>query len=278
MFDALHNRPDEPVVINKHKGKFEGSRALIILGGPSGKQWNRVRKEIDPDVIITCNSATAIPGAEYWVVGENLNRAFIHSGHVERDYQYLHVFRAKNTSKFRLINWQNWMPNCHKDLESVASHFHLHSPNIIRFNRAWIGKDFNLREYGPGLMLGARFKKRAEIGCRTDWSVGGVAFQCLHWAGILGCSKVHTIGFDLCFPDGRNASHHWWKGPPDYEPDAFRVEKLFTNYLGVDTQWDWVEAAEFAGEIEPVFKQAGLDWKDHSNGMLSRMGVWCANE
>jgi len=278
MFDKSHNRPDEPFIIRRHKGKFEGGRALIILGGPSGKMWEYFKKKLNPDVIITCNSATAIPGAEYWLVGENLNRAFIYSMKgIERDIKYLHVFRAENTAKYRLINWQNWIPNCHKNLPSVGSHFGLHTPNIIRFNRAHMDKNFSLREYDQGLLLGAIFKRRAELGCRTNWSVGGVAFQCLHWAGILGCAKVHTIGFDLGFPEGRDLQHHWWDGLPDYEPDSFRTEQVFTRQYGMDTQWDWVEAANFASEIEPMFSRAGLEWIDHSNGLLTRMGVWCTN-
>jgi len=276
MFEDSINRPDEPNVIRRHKGKFDGATALIILGGPSGRDWKEAWDTINPDVVITCNGATSIP-ADYWVIGENLNRAFVYAmkGN-ERDQKYIRVFQEENQAKFRLINWQNWMPNTRRGMQSVGSYFGLHDQNIIRFNRVGydqIDDSFSLREYGMGLFFGWRFKKRKELGCRTDWRVGTVAIHCLHLAGILGCAEVHTIGLDLCFEKGK---HHWWKGYPKYEPDSFRTEKVFTTYEGLETQHDWIEGAEFIAEIEPIFKKAGMDWKDHSNGLLSKMGVWCA--
>jgi len=278
MFDLPINRPDEPNRLIKHKDMHKGKKALIILGGPSGERWQEVCGEINPDVIITTNSAKHIP-ANYWILGENLNRAYIGSlENNQRDKRYLKVLIGDNRAKYKLVNWQNWMPNLHKGIGSVGDALLTPDRFVIRFNRTWRDAGFGLRNYRQGLLLGKLFEKRAQLGCRTDWSVGGVVFQALHWAGIIGVSEVHTVGLDLCFPNGRDKSHHWWLGLPDYEVDAFRTEDVFTSQYGVDTQWDWVEAAEYIQELRQDFDLAQLDWKDHSNGLLQRMKVWCAHE
>ena len=44
-------RPDDTLAIELHKDRFYGGTALIVLGGPSGKDWERLRDEIKPDVV-----------------------------------------------------------------------------------------------------------------------------------------------------------------------------------------------------------------------------------
>ena len=52
------NRPDNPTAVAMHEGRYFGGRALVVLGGPSGKSWESVRDKIKPDVILTANGNT----------------------------------------------------------------------------------------------------------------------------------------------------------------------------------------------------------------------------
>ena len=70
----MNERYDEPEKVALHKNRFEGGKALVILGGPSGIGWKRVRYKVIPDVIITCNGGVVVQNADYWVLGENMNR------------------------------------------------------------------------------------------------------------------------------------------------------------------------------------------------------------
>jgi len=264
---------DEPEKIKEHQNRFEGGKALVVLGGVSGKGWARLRNEIGPDVIISTSGATSIP-AEYWIEGENMNRAYYYAMKGNQYYKrFMHVFEDENPAKWRLINFQNWVAKG----QSVAEYYKLDQENTIKINRIGIDdtQNFDLREYGEGLLYGWKFRKRKELGCRTDWRVGTVGTHAVHLAGILGCSEVHTIGFDLCFQNGIDGKQHWYDHP-EYKPDAFRTHKVFTTYDGLETQWDWIETAEFIASLEDSFKEAGLRWFDHSEGLLKKMGIWCA--
>ena len=151
---------------------------------------------------------------------------------------------------------------------------------IIRINRQGysvtdIPTNFTLRTYVDGLFYGGLFSIRKAIGRRVQFHVGTVAIHLLHFAAILGVSEVHTIGLDLCFPEGRTGRHHWYEHPK-YEPDKFRTDEMFTIWNGISTQWDWIQAAEFIMQIEFLFKQDDLVWWDHSGGLLSAMNAWCS--
>jgi len=264
---------DEPEKIKEHQNRFEGGKALVVLGGVSGKGWARLRDEIKPDVIISTSGATSIP-AEYWIEGENMNRAFHYAMRGNQYYKrFMHVFEDENPAKWRLINFQNWVAKG----QSVAEYYKLDQENTIKINRIGIDdtQNFDLREYGEGLLYGWKFRKRKELGCRTDWRVGTVGTHAVHLAGILGCAEVFTIGFDLCFKNGIDGKQHWYDHP-EYKPDAFRTHKVFTTYDGLETQWDWIETAEFIASLEDEFREAGLKWIDHSEGLLKKMGIWCA--
>ena len=272
-------RQDDPKEVLKHKDKFLGATALLVLGGPSGIRWKKLRDEIKPDVIITCNGLTNISGATYWVLGENMNRALFYAlkKSVERDRIFLKEL-GPNKARWRFINWQNW--HTETDL-NVGDYFDLYQPDIVKFNRFGFDygpppSSFTMRDYSDGLLSGWIFQKGRELRCKSRWRVGTVAIHMLHLAGLVGCSELHTIGLDLSFPNGRKAPHHWFKWPM-YTKDNFRSEQIFTTYEGVlDTQWDWIEGAEFINTLEPLFKRDKILWQDHSNGLLQKMNVWCA--
>jgi hypothetical protein len=264
----------------EHRNRFVGGIALVVLGGPSGIGWKRLRNELKPDVLITCNGGVVVRNAGYWILGENMNRKLHYALQgIERYKQFVSIFEIPNTAKVKMVNFQNWESDPNRtDSHSIGEYYNLSRPDVIKIRR--VGYDqypnnLSLREYGEGFLYGPLFKRRKKLGCRIAWRVGTVAIHCVHLAGILGCSEVHTIGYDLSFPKGRSAPHHWYSDP-DYEQDSFRTEKVFTRQYGVDTQWDWIEGAQFVAKIEPLFKRDGLRWIDHSHGLLSKMGVWCA--
>jgi hypothetical protein len=268
-------RPDDPIAVSAHRGRFYGGRALVILGGPSAGSgaWEELRDKLKPDVLLTCNGATNIPGVDYWLLGENMSRAAGYAEHgIERDRKFMRMFTDPNTAKTKMISHRSW---------HLLDRFGIDKSNCICIRRRGyeleeIPADFSLREYGEGFFYGGLFKRRAAVGRRVQYHVGTVALHLIHLAGILGCAEVHTIGYDMCFPNGRNGKHHHYDHP-GYEPDKFRTEQMFTSYEGLDTMWDWIEAGCFISQIEYLFGHARLRWQDHSHGLLAKMKVWCSN-
>jgi hypothetical protein len=268
----MNIRPDDPIAIQAHHNRFHSGRALVILGGPSAGagNWERLRDELKPDVLLTCNGATSIPGVEYWLLAENMSRAAGYAEHgIERDKKFMRMITDPNTARFKLVSHHSW---------HLLDRFGVDKSNCVCIRRVgWemLKDDFTLREYGEGFFYGPLFSRRGAVGRRVQFHVGTVALHLIHLAGILGCNEVHTIGYDLCFPNGRSGKHHWYEYP-HYEPDKFRTEQMFTRWNGLETQWDWIEAAQFISQIEYQFERDKLQWVDHSGGLLSAMSVWCA--
>ena len=256
-------RPDDPLAIAAHKDRFYGGAALIVLGGPSGENWEELVKKIKPDVILTANGKTDLPGADYWILAENMS---YQNGYAERGNQrakeFMRMVNAPNTAQFRLISHRSW-------------HLVRNQMDCIRIRR--IGwelidqKNFSLRNYGEGFFYGPLFTRNECVRPSIRFHVGTVAAHLLHLAGILGCSEVHTVGMDFCFKD----KHHWYSHP-QYEADRFRTEAMFTEYKGLQTQWDWIEGAQWLKSIEWVFERDGLEWFDYSDGLLKAEGLQCA--
>jgi hypothetical protein len=271
----MSNRPDDPIGVMRYKDAYYGGRALVILGGPSGDRWEEVKDEIKPDVILGANGACfKVKDLDFWMVSENMTRAYNITQdpkHIEyeRSRGFLSMFTERHSAKTRLISHWSW-PILHlmNDVSNCVS--------IRRMQAEIIPERFSLRDYGDGYLFGWLTKtpgvwhRRIIPGVR----VGTVAAQLIHHAGILGCAEVHTVGFDLC--SKRKDTDHWYEGYPKYQPDRFRTEKMFTTYEGLSTQWHWIETAEFMAGLEPIFQRDKLQWVDHSGGLLSAMGVWCA--
>lgn len=253
------NRPDEPLKIQEHKDRFYGGKALCILGGPSGKDWINVRNNIGPDVILTCNGNTDTP-ADYWMMAENMHFWNETRGQDPRAEDFMRMVNAPNAADFRLIGHRSW--------NLVYNH-----ENAIKIRRrGWNEQDnISLREYGEGFFYGPLFTRLECINFSASFHVGTVACHMMHMAGILGCSEVHTIGMDFKFGE----KQHWYDHP-DWQPDRFRTEKMFTEYEGVSTMWEWIEGAEWLKSIEWLFERDGLKWRDHSHGLLEVMGLECA--
>jgi hypothetical protein len=265
----------------EHAGRFFGGVALVVLGGPSGARWMEVADQINPDVILTANGSTQIPGAEYWMLAENMHYQWNRARQGDsRGREFMKMIEEHNTARYKLISHRSW------DL------FPDHT-NCIRIRRAGyelseIPPDFSLRIYGEGYLNGWMFKRTQASQQNVNFHVGTVGLHLLHHAGILGCREVHTIGFDLMFGPHAASSmggepskngHHWYQHPP-YQADRYTTEAMFCRRqygeTYVSTRWAWVETAQYLRAIEYLFERDGLIWRDHSAGLLKYEGLQCA--
>jgi hypothetical protein len=261
-------RPDDPAGMAVHTGKFAGCKALVVLGGPSGANWEDLRDKIRPDVLLTANGATQLPGVDYWLLAENMNYCHTRQGEIDRLAGFMHVLDPQNTAKTMLVSHRSW---------NLLEIYGVDKSKCVKIRRngyelGEIPDDFTLRDYGLGLLAGGVSQSRGwKPGVRIR--TGTVGMQLLHLAGILGCAEVHTIGFDLTTK--HDDKHHWYEHPA-YQEDRFRTRNMFTEYKGVSTQWWWLETAEYLMNVKGLFDKAGLRWVDHSDGLLRLKGLWCA--
>jgi hypothetical protein len=257
----MMTRLDDPEKVMRHADRFHGGKALIVLGGYSASGWEALREEIKPDVILIGNGVNSIvQGADYWMCAENMTPWAAREN--PRSISLMQMFYRDAGAKIKLVSHRSW-------------HLLKDATNCIRIQRdknhgSWLGKTpdyFSFRDYGGGFLNGWLFQHK-EAGVEVH--VGTVGTHLLHMAGILGCSEVHTIGFDLCFKE--KDKHHSYSYPT-YQPDRYRTEKMFVQHAGLDTQLVWIEAAQFLREIQPLFIRDGLNWIDHSTGLLQAMDV-----
>jgi len=238
---------------------------LIVLGGYSAKDWRALYDDVHPDVVIIANGANdLVYGADYWICAENLTRSHRMAQQGDADSQKIvDMFHRQAGAKTRLVS--------HRSIARIAEH----RDNCIAVRRQGYEPHeskmwFSFREYGLGLLAGWLLRQK-DAGAEVH--VGTVGAQCLHLAGILGCAEVHTIGYDLMFQGDGN--HHAYAYPL-YKQDRFRTDKYRVQYKGVDTQWAWIETAQWLKEMEWMFERDGLSWHDHSSGLLTVEGLKCA--
>jgi hypothetical protein len=254
-------RYDEPEKVMLQAGRFDGGRALIVLGGYSARGWRDIKDEINPDVLIIANGVNSmIHGADYWICAENMTRAHREAAKgSEADKQLVEMYHRDAGARCRLVS--------HHSIDLLKDHSNCIAIRRQGYELEEMDRWFSLREYGLGLLAGWLLQHK-EAGAPVH--VGTVGAQCLHLAGILGCAEVHTIGYDLVF---RNNEHHHAYEYPKYKTDRFRSSQYRLQYKGVDTQWAWVETAQWLKAIEWVFERDGLMWVDHSHGLLEIEGL-----
>ena len=253
------NRPDDPLAMQLHEGSFYGGKALVVLGGDSGKDWRKLRDEIQPDVILGANgTCIEIKCLDYHLIAENMTRAYKLASQGDRRQEgFMKIITTPHEAGVRLLSHRSWN----------LRHLMNQSDNCISIRRwQWNGESlpesFSFRHYGEGFLTGWISRHPETWAPSVKVRVGTVAVQLLHMAGILGCSEVHTIGYDLC--SKRPNADHWYGGYPKYQADRFR------------TQHFWIETAEFLDTIWCFFERDKLKWIDHSNGLLKAMGLWSA--
>lgn len=250
--------PPDVAEIVKHEGTRKDEVGLIVLGGPSAAAWKRIKKQYNPTCLIIANGAnTMIEDPDFWVLAENMSpQAKLARTHDPRAIDFIKTVNAPMSPKtVRFVNRKSFHLLQNK-LNAVSISFAIYED----LNK------FNSRTYGAGFILGP-FLRRTDT-MKTPVRVGTVALQCLHIAAFLGLKQVHTIGLDLLYTN--NKSHHWYKWPA-YKPDVYRNDTMFTTFKGVKTQFFWIEAAEYLIKLYPHFLSQGMQWFDHSNGLLSLM-------
>jgi len=249
--------------INEHVGKFHNKAALIVLGGPSALGWKELADKIKPDVVLGANGVNSmIPDLDYWMCIENMRRSASLARKGDSYGKAMMEMLNRTGPKVRLVFRKS--VELLKNLDNVIS-----VSKRPMFEPDAVPEDFSFRHYGAGYIKGSPMKNKDAIG-ELKLAVGTVGLQLLHHAGILGCKQVHTIGYDLQFREGQD--HHAYKYP-SYQPNVYFKPKNFTEHLGVNTMWFWIETAQFLLAIKPQMDKVGLEWVDHSDGLLSRMGM-----
>lgn len=248
------DRFDDFKQVRKFTGAFQGKKALVVLGGPSASDWEAVAREVNPDVLIGANGVNEkLPFLDFWLCTENLTYPMGQAEKGEQRYIDIMTMFRRKVAGVRLVNYKSF-------------DFLTDKENAFRIDRDGRELDqmqnFSFREYSRGLLNGARMRRPEII---KDLRSGTVGLQCLHWAGILGCSEVHTIGYDLRFRD--EVPHHWYKYPP-YEETRFYKQNMFTTYNGIPTLYFWIDTANYLKAILPLMEREGLRWMDHSHGLF----------
>lgn len=256
-------RPDDPETMQQQEGKYDGGVALVVLGGYSGREWETLYEDISPDVILIANGVNAkIQNADYWLCSENMTRShkLAKAGDL-RSRSLMEMFYRDAGAGVKLISHRSW-----ELLQDKTDCIRICRDKNHGGGPGETPDYFSFRHYGGGFLNGWLLKHA--YGARVH--VGTVGVQLLHMTGILGCARVHTIGFDLCFKNP--TEHHWYQYPP-YQVDVFRKPEMFTEFEGLRTQWTWVETAQFLQAIRPLFERDKLAWVDHSEGLLQKMGI-----
>lgn len=250
---------DERTAVYRHKNAYAGKTALIVLGGPSAADWVETYAEVKPDVLIGVNGVSSeIDNLDYWICAENMNYPSQQAFKGDPRYiSMMQIFRNAR-AKHRLVN--------RKSVGLLNN-----TENILAISRQGVEvhqlPSFSFREYDHGLIKGALMKRPEII---RDLAAGTVGLQALHWAGILGCSTVHTIGWDLCF---KGENHHWYNYPPYIQDGKYWYGDPFVEHLGLQTHYFWVDTVAYLRECLPVLGRAGIKWVDHSNGLIEAAGL-----
>jgi len=255
----MSNRNDDPAGVMQYAGRYAGGKALIVLGGTSAKEWKKLCDEIKPSVILGANGVNAmIADLHFWLCIENMRRTFKLA--VRKDMRALKLIAMlrRTGAKVRLTNWKNipFIPD-KKKLIAVQ--------RCGAFDLSDFPADFSFRKYGNGFLKGGLMRNKSAIG-DLKLPIGTVALQAIHLAGILGVAEIHTVGLDLCF---KGKDHHAYPYP-EYAENRYFLKDNFLTYKGFQTMAFWVESSEYLLGIIPRLKKEGIEWTDHSDGLLQR--------
>lgn len=263
------SRQDDHLTMAKHEGRYAAGKALVVLGGPSAAGWDQLYSKLLPDVLIGVNGVNQmIPWLDYWLCAENMRYPFEMSQKgVERWVKIMKMYYLTGAS-YRLVNYKSAdIVPPGKDLIRIQRSLEA-DPYVPEVDLA----QFTFRKYGGGLLNGPRMERPEIV---KDLRCGTVGLQAIHLAGLLGCSEIHTIGYDMCYPEGE--AHHWYKYPP-YVGTKFYGKNMFTEHKGLNTMWFWIDTVNYLKKIEPVLEKDGIIWKDHSSGLIQLEGLKASKE
>lgn len=104
----------------------------------------------------------------------------------------------------------------------------------------------------------------------TAGGIGTSALGALHFAGVLGCAKVHSVGIDLCFKDAEQ--HHWYPSRRYIEDLLSGCNQSVIEYAGLSTMPFWMASAQYLLWWRDAYAApGGMVWEDHSNGLLQAL-------
>ena len=210
-------------------GKEAGATALVIGGGTSAAAWEDLQREVKADFLITINGVIQrIPAPKYWTCTE-LDHA---EGWIDAE-----------TPEHRILH-QRWAKRMKR------------TDNVYATRKS--DQESDIRIVNEGLWRGPT---------TTAGGVGTSALGALHFAGMLGCVKVHSIGIDLCFKD--NAEHHWYPSRRYIEELLAGCNQSVIMHAGLSTMPFWVASAKYLNWWRKEYADAGgMTWEDHSSGLL----------
>jgi hypothetical protein len=241
--------PTPNMFVNKYKGKS----ALVIGTGVSTEKLLEVKGKLKQkfDVIIGINGAVKDfeDELDFHIVIDRLQVWMIEKkGWFDGEYR-------KDLP--RILNWKSSF-RFPQDL------------NIIKTPRCNFGKKSNIRKFRCANQEGLLTGPLGRIGL----SLGTPMTQSIHFAGILGCSKVYLSGADLLFRGEYDHYHggHLYRNnelrcKPRNKSLLVEVEHRGKKYITVEY---FLESAEWMNEvlIPKICKSGGLEVCDFSGGLL----------
>jgi hypothetical protein len=234
------------------EGMRRDSSCLIILGGPSGADWKSAIQKFKPDLVFGVNGVLRATSGnlDYWLCMETWDR------------QTPPVWFQDACRGTRIVNNRRYPWLCNKVGALAARRGCPHECSGV--------DNWNPRIYGGSLYHKERFH-RPEL-YDANWNqiaLGTIAIQALHLAA-LGASRVRTIGLDLCI---RGENDHWYPDPPISRRNIWWDERMFTDHCGLRTMYWWIDSAALLMRVQGRFEKYGCHWTDHSEGLLSAMGM-----
>jgi hypothetical protein len=235
------------------KDGYMGKSALIIGSGPSVQNIKKFESRL----------------RNYFDVVIGVNFAIL-------DFENVLDYHLVLEDKPTRVAFLTRITRCRTDLPRILSYkairyFPLHL-KIIRAKKC--GENFNIFEYKT---------KRSEgfFNGYEEFPIGrSIIFQALHFAGILGCKKVYTIGTELLFRDskyyyGKDFRKKYRITHKKIERDIKLNRDLYTQ-VSIDHRGEkcfsipfYIETAKGINRfIEEVYQKNGIEIYDFSNGLL----------
>jgi hypothetical protein len=232
--------------LNDLRGERGGQHALLVAGGPSGKRWKELAEKILPDFIICLN------GAIVGIAADELGKSLL-------DYWLFMDYDPP------VPDWVDKAAAV-KNVCKVVSR-----PMATVFGGSITARTSTTEPDVRRSLHGLRMWPAVAPGTRLT---GTTSANALHLAGILGCSRVSSVGIDLCFDSGQHWYHcreygvHPTMSGGEMEPRAFVVN----GKRVVSCKW-FIESGKRLIEYREQLTAANMDWRDYSGGLLQAMGM-----
>jgi hypothetical protein len=257
------------------ENKHPGARVLLVGAGPSSRNWEKYHKA--GDIIIACNSAILMLAdvADYFLCTEGNGYelpwfwtktkavpvvSYCNLKWPEKDKRIL-AYAADAIPIERSWHLAGFNPRSYFNPTQIAPEvWNDAERNLYSKYRTFIGVDrYSAREWG--LLKGPV--------CYGQMSVGTVCVNGAHMAAYMGAGSIASIGFEFHMANGAHAAEPQFK----YRPSKWSPPECFIMVNGKPTLWHFALSAAYAVKLRPVFKEAGVDWRDFSGGLQDIPGI-----